>query len=289
MSIGDPAAGPMEEDRAANLLLASELAPRLCRGCQRYHLRYVARRAVQGIANDSIDRPVIVRLLGRLIETRARRVPGTIEVVIAGASDTGTLASAATAAFRGGELDRCRFTVLDLCPTPLALCEAYGREKELEVATRAEDLAADAMPHPADFVVVHSLFRHVPAERHVPLLQRFAAWLRPGGRILFSVLIEPPGGPRPSSAGAITELRAMLKAGLLRVAEPVDAFMERVGEDAPRPEKDHAAELPDTAAILALFSAAGLRVETAEEVESPWGMAGVSGSRKRMFAVLGAD
>jgi hypothetical protein len=278
----------MDEDRAANLLLASQLAPRLCPGCERYHLRYVARRAVQGAGHDSLDKPVTIRLLGGLITARAQHEGGPIDIVVAGAADNGTLSSAAAAAAAAGELGRCRFTVLDLCPTPLALCEAYGRDKAVEVTTRTEDLIADDTLHPADFVVVHSLFRHIPSDRHVGLMRRFASWLKPGGRILFSVLVEPPGAPRLGSTEVMRGLRTMLEAGALSVAEPVEAFMARIGEGSER-EKQHAAVLPDTESILALFAAAELKVEAFEEIDGLWGW-GVPGinvmTRRRAFAVL---
>ncbi|MCC6983500.1 MAG: class I SAM-dependent methyltransferase [Bauldia sp.] len=293
MSSGETAAAArllssMEEDRAANLVLASELAPRLCRGCERYHLRYIARRAVQGPERDSLDKPVTIRILGELLAARRPQASGWIDIVIAGAADSGTLATAAAAAFQAGELDRCRFRVLDRCPTPLALCEAYGRDKAVEVTTRSEDLLADTLPHPADFVLVHSLFRHIPPDRHVELMRRFTSWLKPGGRILFSVLVEPPGTERPSSTPVMEGLRAMLEAGTLSVAEPVEAFMARVEGETGR-ERDHAAALAETESILALFARSALKVEAYEEIDGLWGQ-GIPGMtvmpRRRAFAVL---
>jgi hypothetical protein len=260
----------MEEDRARNLLLASELAPRLCRGCERYHLRYIARRAVQGIPQDSLDKPVTIRLLGALIGARLRAGREPVEILVAGAADTGSLATAAEAASLAGATGACRFTVLDRCPTPLALCEDYAQARALALVTTTQDLAADDIAHEADMVIVHSLFSHIPPDRHV-VLQRFASWLKPDGRILFSVLIDPPGTPRPDQARVRVQLRTMLEAGELRVAEPIETFMARL-ESGAGEASGRQAEFPDHASILALVEAAGLRVETIEEVDSRWGV-----------------
>lgn len=278
-----PAIADMDEDRAANLLLASHLAPLLCRGCERYHLRYVARRSVED--QDGLDKHVTVRLLAPLIAERARGASDTIELVIAGAADNGTLATAAAAAVAADALSHCRFTVLDLCPTPLMLCEAYARAKNIAVNTRTEDLLDDDLAHPADFVVVHSLFRHIPTDRQVGLLQRFASWLKPGGRVLFSTMLDPPTGPRPNAVAAIALLRSRLEAGALKIAEPVEAFMARLGEE--RRARAHEDSLPDARSVRALAERAGLTVHAFDETEGEWGRPGIEGKRRRVFAVLG--
>lgn len=277
------AADDMDEDRAANLFLASQFAPVLCRNCERYHLRYIARRALE--TRDRLDKSTSIRLLAPLIAERVKRDGERIEVVIAGAADNASLATAAAAAASVGALQRCRFTTLDLCATPLMLCETYGRSKGVDVAISTEDLLTSAITYPADFIIVHSLFRHIPAETHLALLLRFGSWLRPGGRIIFSSLLEVPDGPKPSYAGVLEELRAKLVSGALRVAEPIDMFMSRLGTEGRT--GGGRAMIADLDAVRMLAAEAGLAVYAEDLAIAEWATSAGMAKRRRGFAVLG--
>jgi hypothetical protein len=171
------------EDLAANLRLAVELAPTQCAGCGGYHLDRARRRLT---APDALDRGEMV---GLLRDWAMKRSPaGSAEVVIVGSADTNLLAVAAEAV---ADLGPARYTVLDRCRTPLALCEAFGRQHGLEVETSRFDMGAPGAVFPADAIIVHSLLRFLPEAAHAAVMTTLKRWLKPGGAILFSHRLMP--------------------------------------------------------------------------------------------------
>lgn len=172
------------EDLAANLRLAEELAPTQCAGCGGYHLERARRRLT---APEALDRGEMV---GLLRDWAMKRSPaGSTEVVIVGSADTNLLAVAAEAV---ADLGPARYTVLDQCRTPLALCEAFARQHGLEVETRQFDAGAPGPAFPADAIIVHSLLRFLPVSAHPSVMTTLKRWLKPSGAILFSHRLMPP-------------------------------------------------------------------------------------------------
>ena len=170
------------EDLEANLRLAEELAPTQCAGCGGYHLARARRRLSSGTA-DALDRDEMVRLLREWAVDRSLSGTGPLEVVIVGSADTNLLAIAAEAVSGVGP---ARYTVLDRCRTPLALCEAFARQHGLEVETRRFDMGAPDGTFPADAIIVHSLLRFLPQFVHLASMAALKRWLKPGGTIAFS-------------------------------------------------------------------------------------------------------
>jgi hypothetical protein len=182
------------EDLFGNLRLAAAIAPSLCRGCADYHIRCTAHRAAGETMGVEMDRPPLVALLKEEIAARLDAAPAgaDIDIVIAGSADTGVLSTVAhAAALLGPEsLARCRFTVLDLCPTPLRLCRAYAGRHGIRLATEAVDLLAPHRSFAADILVLHSLFRFLPTSAQEGVLAGLASWLKPGGALVFSHRIK---------------------------------------------------------------------------------------------------
>jgi hypothetical protein len=189
------------ENLEANLRLAERLAPIHCRECNGYHLKR-ARRRVQGPTPEALDRPDIIRLL-RAWAADHSPGEGPLGVLIAGSGDTNLLATCAEA-LAGGDV---RYTILDRCQTPLALCAAFARQHGLDVQIRQMDMAAPRETFAADIVIVHSLLRFLPRETHLATMVALRSWLRPEGAILFSHrLIGPDAGA--DSTGYRTEYEA---------------------------------------------------------------------------------
>jgi hypothetical protein len=280
-------ADPLAEDLVGNFMKALDLAPRFCRGCSTYHLNYTARRAVRsGIPDDgarSLDIEELTEFVRELVGERIGRGREPIEVVLPGSADTGLLATCAHGVAAAGALQRVRFTVLDRCPTPLALCQDYGRERGVTVATKVFDLLADDMPPTADLIVLHSVFRFFPPERHRETLRRFMSWLGPGGKLVFSMGLGAVGGRRRSESRAAFKdfFRVQVQSGRIPFAGDVEAFLastdargERVGE------------LPDVESVQNLFRDAGVRVDRLAEVHGePMVLMGPT-KRLRVLAVL---
>lgn len=180
------AASRFPEDLEANLRLAEMLAPTHCAGCNGYHLAR-ARRRLKALSSDALDRNETVRLLQHCI---ARPTTGRVDILIAGAGDTNLLATCADAV---ADVTRARYTVLDRCRTPLALCEAFGRRHGLDVETGQIDMSSPAGVFAADVIVVHSLLRFLPQSAHLGAMRALRRWLKAEGAIIFSHRLIGPG------------------------------------------------------------------------------------------------
>jgi hypothetical protein len=170
----------------ANLRLAETLAPTHCAGCNGYHLARVRRRLKS--TPDALDRSEMVQLLRDRLASRRGSPAEPIDVLIAGSADTNLLATCADAA---PDAERVRYTVLDRCRTPLALCEAFARRHRLEVQTRQYDMGAPDGAFAADVIVVHSLLRFLPSSAHLSTMAALRRSLKPGGAIVFSHRLMP--------------------------------------------------------------------------------------------------
>lgn len=214
------------EDLAGNLRRVLEIAPRHCGGCADYHIRSVAHRATGERFGIDSDRPELVAVLGDLAGRRLAEQPGRLDIVIAGSADTGVLATVAHAVSLLGEaaLARCRFTVLDLCPTPLLLCRHFAEEHGLDFDHASVDLTAPGRKFPADIIVMHSVFRFIDNRLQPAVLEELASWLKPGGAMVFSQRIKSASSEETkadlaSRAGRNERFAAMAAAGEIEVAD----------------------------------------------------------------------
>jgi SAM-dependent methyltransferase len=207
------AARALGEDLVANARSALRLAPELCAGCDWYHGLY----------------PVL-RLLG-LAATPARHAgffgraladeDGAVRVLVSGAADTAMASLAASA------LPRAAITVLDRCPTPLALCREQAARGGVALETEACDLLAPAPDaEPFDVACTHSLLGMVaPAER-ARAVASLAARLRPGGRLVSTNRIDPASPSHRYDPDSAARFRARVEAGA--------AALDALGIDAAR-------------------------------------------------------
>ena len=284
--LNDPAT--CGEDLAFNLANVSALAERHCRGCGDYHVVFAARRLTGSAESVEIDRAEMARLIASVIEDRLALSPSA-SVLIAGAADTGILATAAHAvAGLGTEaLYRTSFLVLDRCPTPLRLCAAYAERNRLRVATEAVDLSVDETPRAVDIVVVHSLFRHMPLATHVETLHRFASWLRPGGQIVFSHRIVGEDAATVTSGAEREEtairIRRRVESGELVIGEPLAAFEARIARR--RLATVHTSSYASVDSLMGLFAAAGLKAVSVHKLHRAASAPGAH-ERTRLIAML---
>ena len=251
------------EDLVQSAARVSELAPIHCAGCSDYHIRTSAQRAVifKGISHD---RPWLIELIREFL-ARAIDSASTINIVIPGSADTGILATCAHAAAVLGRqtLDRCRFTVIDRCPTPLLLCQEFAARLGLVLCTCEGDLLPLSTKFDADLIVVHSLFRFFEHADQVVLLNRFGGWLRPDGQIIVSNSLR--SGSEADKAAELHKRRAadlairgMLASGELKTletAEEVQARLERSMNDG----LDRPGDIRSLADASRLFAQTNLR------------------------------
>jgi hypothetical protein len=232
-SLLDPAS--CGEDLPHNAARFSELAPRHCSGCADYHIRSAVHRCA-GPPKSVFDRPELIRLLRKIIDDASLRSDRMIDIVIAGSADTAVLATCAHAAATLGAtiLDRCRFTVIDRCETPLLVCAEFAAAHKLHFQARPSDLRSASKPCAADLIVTHSLFRFIDRADQARLLKRLGSWLAPQGRLVFSnrLLLDDDAAEardeiRKRTAANRAAEEALAK-GLLQLAEPVEAILGRL-------------------------------------------------------------
>lgn len=268
MSLLDPET--CGEDHAFNLLQATTLAQSVCKGCADYHTTLPIGRLTRQAVWQRGSRRALVEALRRILVGRSPTSDQPLDIVIAGAGDTSILSTSAHAvAVAGGtRLGGTRFTVLDRCGTPLALCRSFGTRHAILVVTHMVDLTEDGSSFPADIIVAHNFLPFLPPNTHANALRRWGGWLKPGGRIvLWNEISRPTGearrtGRRRNAAAA----RALIAAGKVVVGEPETVFfrrLERYAEESPhRPGDPNFANMH---AFTLLVEASGLQIVSAEQ------------------------
>lgn len=187
---------------------------------------------------------------------------GPIDILLAGASDTGLLATAALGATAAGPkvASRVRYTVIDRCQTPLELCRAYATHANLDLTVSDVDLTRDANGFSADLICLHSVFRFLPPDAHVKALRQLAGWLKPGGRILFSqrLTMDGPLYRADVMKKKSERIETMVRANPDTISEPLDEFLARLKRMPPRALAQMEFSTPDE--LHRLFAAAAVDV-----------------------------
>lgn len=281
------------EDLLHNAARVIELASRYCDGCADYHVRSATHRYA-GPPKGMLDRPQLISLISQIISDKVGGPDETIEIVIPGCADTAVLSTCAhAAAMLGGEvLDRCHFTVLDRCLTPLKVCDEFAMRYGLRALIQQADLGSAAKPCDADLIVTHSIFRFIPHANQPLLLKRLGSWLAPQGRLILSNRILRSD----AEAEAKAELRKRqtankvvgdaLAKGLLYTAASSDETLARLeralGDAEGRPGEFHS-----LAEVRSLIRQSGLVELSLQSLD--WEIAAAPGEsmrRKRALGVL---
>lgn len=82
-------------------------------------------------------------------------------------------------------------TVVDLCKTPLYLCEWYGKRYSRPVNTVVSNILDFASTEPFDLVCTHAFMGYFTPELRKKLLHKWYSLLRPGGRVITIQRIRP--------------------------------------------------------------------------------------------------
>jgi hypothetical protein len=156
---------------------------------------------------------------------------GPLRIVIAGAADTGILATCAHAVSSLGPdvAARVAYTVIDLCMTPLALCETFARRHGLSVDLHRADLCKMDITIPSDLVVLHSILSYLPATHHHATIRELRRWLKPRGRMLVSNRVRLAARRRPSDAEIVASYvdRCAARGVRCRPAEVVLGYLDQ--------------------------------------------------------------
>ena len=195
----DPGELIVDEPLARTARLARELAPERCpesfygdTDCTLYHglVQYLRLLGV-------VAAPQRQGHFYREALAAAARAGEPLRVLVAGAADASMLAHVVTAyEGTGAALD---VTVVDVCKTPLAVCEWYASTRGLAIRTARCNVADFADGAPYDVICTDSLLTLVPPDVRPAAVGRWHALLRPGGRVVTSMRI---GGAGASSGGS---------------------------------------------------------------------------------------
>jgi len=82
-------------------------------------------------------------------------------------------------------------TVVDLCKTPLYLCEWYGKRYSRAVNTVASNILDFTSVEPFDLVCTHAFMGYFTPEQRKTLLDKWYSLLRSGGRVITIQRIRP--------------------------------------------------------------------------------------------------
>ena len=279
------------EDLAGASQRALDLAPLLCGACMNYHMLFPIKRHLSTVS-DIPDRHHLVEAIGKLLAEATDR-KSQIDVVVAGAADSGLLAVCAHAVnlFMGAAMDRARFTVVDRCPTPLALCDDYAAINGLSLTVHMDDLVSTTERYPADIILLHSLLAFIPRRDHVPLFRKLASWLKPQGQIIFSTEVRSPDNReayRARRSQRAEQVRAAVMSGQFVVKEAVDVFCARL-ENIGTERSNHAFEFETVAEVQDFIVRTGLKLVSDERIFDNSRLSnGRHIQRERVIAVLAA-
>lgn len=277
------------EDLDFNLRVVSELAERYCVSCQGYHVLYAAKRLMPRARIIEIDRKEMAATARTVAEKQLASSGSDLEVIIAGAADTGLLATAVhgIALIGKSALARSRFTVLDRCRTPLELCRHFGQRHALKIETEVVDLVVDRERRKADLILAHSLLRYIPREAHVDVLRKFGQWLRPAGHMIFSTRLES------DAKGEVFEreqrdigddVLRRIRDGQLEIGGSVETYAAKLGNRS----FQAIAGYEDLTGLQVLFDLAQMPVVSTQIIQGEVLRSGKRTTRRRAIIVLGA-
>lgn len=117
------------------------------------------------------------------------------KVLISGTADYSTLAHVLWAFDRCQK--QCHVTVLDICQSPLILCQWYARRQKQRVEMAQADIFAYGPDNEFDAVVTDAFLTRFSAEERAKVIEKWARLLKPGGRVITTIRIHGPNVPDP--------------------------------------------------------------------------------------------
>ncbi|MCC6736980.1 MAG: class I SAM-dependent methyltransferase [Bauldia sp.] len=220
---------PTREDLPRLARLAFDVGAIHCAKCRDYHLTwpYLRSMGLNG-AGPEYNLRLHVELLGRAAAGRTDP-----RWLLTGSADAGVLA-AVEAAIAAMPPANHAITVVDRCPTPLALCRDHAASTGLQVETILADLMAFEPAAPFDVVLGHQVVLFFRDEDRPALYRRMATWLAPRGRLCLTVADTTPAAAGASEYHAvinrwrIAQIRADVATGAVDLPEDTETFIGRM-------------------------------------------------------------
>jgi SAM-dependent methyltransferase len=198
----------MEFHREA-IALALEKSQQLCAqnpfgNCAWYHASWPVLKALGVFISLKSDDDFLLPALQTAIENGARRI------LVSGTADAGMLARIACFLPSAPDLE---ITVLDCCPTPLALCQQYADLAGFKIKTVQADILTYSDACGFDMICTHSFLTFFDSTQRNQLVQQWFQLLRPSGVLITAQRV------RPDETALITRYPAEEVAALQNKAE----------------------------------------------------------------------
>jgi hypothetical protein len=214
----------LHEDLAGLAALGFRLSSNCAPACRDYHATWTYRRIMGSVGGVEADGPALLPLI-RSIDS----APDTRRWLLAGSADSGLLAMVAAGLARP---ETAEFTLIDRCPTPLAVCQAYAETAQLKLTTRLAELMAFEHHQQSDVVIAHSALAFIPPDRQRDVLAHLRGGLRQSG---YFVLCTRWGSltpdPRAREERVLKALEVALTNGVVSLPEPRPEFEQRLRHD----------------------------------------------------------
>lgn len=186
-------------------------------------------------------------------------------VLITAAADQAIL-SLVLEAFRSRGAEP-QVTVVDRCPTALALNRWYGRCNGLRVATERADITRYASARAFDLITTHSILSFIPESLRPRLYANWRALLASGGRLVIAQAVRPnadEGAVRAFDADEVD--RFVARAEARAQAHDIGLTLDDVRGLARRfAERKTALSVGSAEAIVSGLERAGLEVVSLEQ------------------------
>lgn len=185
------------------------LGHQLCDGCGPYHkLRGVLLKA-SGLLGGKYDSETLEPFFRRLTFPGAR-------ILIAGSADAGLLRTLLDCT----SARPLEITVVDLCPTPLALIDSLQVPPDVSISTQVADLTKPLPMGGFDLIFSHSMLPFVPPVLRGQVLDSLGNALAAGGQLVVSVIV--------GSKTTAEDRQAARQAWYDKVLKAIDALPDMV-------------------------------------------------------------
>jgi SAM-dependent methyltransferase len=244
-----------DEPLAMSAPLAREWARRLCDGCAWYHGFWQYLRLLDFVTTPRDHAGFYRAALDEPIAGGARRV------LVSGTADYAMPACILWIfAAAGAKAD---LTALDLCPTPLQLCEWYAERVGMTMSTVRADILAYRSEQPFDVVATHSFLGRFSPEQRRELFARWHRLLRPGGCVVTVNRVRPDASEitrfTPEQAERFTARLHRAVAGLGTPLDVTTDALVAMAREYTRITRSFPVRSADD--VAGLFEASGFRIE----------------------------
>ena len=154
------------------------LGEQLCGDCGSYHRLRGALLKTTGVYGGKHDAGTLEPLIRQLAFPGAR-------ILIAGSADAGLLRTVLDCT----PARPLAITIVDLCPTPLALIESLLSVPDVSIVTHVADLTRPLSLGHFDLIFSHSMLPFVPEESRGLVVDALKGALSPSGRLILSSVI----------------------------------------------------------------------------------------------------